>query len=84
MRIFLTILGIVGGFLMIKYRKVVGDNLGEADWMRKIGGVHNTMVILGIVAFFIGIGAATNTLDLMFRPLMYLIPGAIKPEAPEF
>jgi hypothetical protein len=82
MRVFLSILGIVGGFLMIKFRKEVGDNFAEADWMAKLGGMNNVVVLLGVLAVFFGIAAATDTLDFFLAPVLYIIPGGIKPPEP--
>ena len=44
--------GLIGPFFMIKYREMIGDMMGEADWMRKVGGVHYVVVIVALVIFF--------------------------------
>ena len=40
MRIFLSLVGMIGSFYLIKQREQVGDMIGEAEWMKKIGYWH--------------------------------------------
>ena len=75
MSTFLSLLGIILSFVLIKYREKAGDTIGEADWMNKVGGVYNLMIILGILIFFWSIATLTGTTQFLFSPLRYLIPG---------
>ena len=68
---------------MFKYRERIGDAVGEADWMRKIGGVYAVVMIVALVIFFWSIAELTGTTDILFRPLLYLIPGLPKQEVEE-
>ena len=69
------IIGIIGSFFMIKYREYIGSMMGEADWMAKIGGVYNFVIVIAIFIFFWSLASLTGTTDLLFRPLLWLIPG---------
>ena len=81
MRIFLGLCGIVLSFYMIKYRERVGDALGEAEWMRNVGGIY--MIVIGLAIFFFlwGLAAITNTMDIFLWPV-FLIPGFSRPAPP--
>jgi hypothetical protein len=71
----LPILGIVGSFFMLKYREYIGNMMGEAAWMSKVGGVYNVIVIVAIFIFFWSLAELTGTTDILFRPLLWFIPG---------
>lgn len=71
----LSIIGLVGSFFLLRYRQQAGDMIGEADWMHKIGGVYNCIIIVAIVIFFWSIAELTGTTDVFFRPFLLLMPG---------
>lgn len=83
MSTFLSLLGIVGSLLMLKYREKIGETFGEAQWMRYVGGVYNAVILIAIFLFFWSIATLTNTTDLLFRPLLFLFPGARNNQVPE-
>ena len=58
---FFALFGIIASFLLLKFRQQVGDVIGEADWMNKIGGVYNFIIILAIFIFFWSIAELTGT-----------------------
>lgn len=74
MQIFLGLIGIVAGFLLIKYREAVGDMLGDPQWAGKIGGIYNVVILIGILVFFWGVAAVTGTQDIFFGPVIYFLP----------
>ncbi|MBI1812602.1 hypothetical protein HY285_01905 [Candidatus Peregrinibacteria bacterium] len=74
----LGILWIVGSFLMLKYRETLGDTIGEAEWMRKVGGVQTVLIFVSIFLFVWGIAMLTNTTSFLFGWIRYIIPG-LKP-----
>jgi hypothetical protein len=76
MRIVLSLIGMVGAFYMMYYRQKVGDMIGEADWMRKVGGVYNVIVFAAVFIFFWCIAELTGTTGIFFRPLTMLFPGS--------
>jgi hypothetical protein len=85
MRYILSLLGIVGSFFMLRYRERLGDMIGEAEWMGKIGGVYNLILILSLFLFFWCIAELTNTTDILFRPLLMLFPGSVPEQTtPDF
>lgn len=71
----LPIIGIIGSFFMIKYREQIGGMMGEAQWMTKIGGVYNVVILVAIFIFFWSLASLTGTTDLLFRPILWFIPG---------
>jgi hypothetical protein len=75
MRIFLSLIGIVASFFLLKYRERVGDAIGEADWMKKVGGVYMIIIIFSILLFFWSVASLTGTTDVLFGPLRHIIPG---------
>ncbi len=76
---FLSIVGIISSILLIKYRERVGDNIGEADWMLKVGGVYNFIIIFAIFLFFWSIAYLTGTTDFLFAPLRNAMGGIANP-----
>lgn len=64
---------------MLKYRERLGDFMGEADWMKYVGGVYNFVIILAIFIFFWSLATLTGTTDILFTPFLYLLPGGINP-----
>lgn len=76
---FLSIVGLITSLLMIKYREKVGDNIGEAEWMQKVGGVYNFVIILAIFIFFWSIAYLTGTTDIFFAPLRSAMGGIATP-----
>lgn len=76
----LPLIGIVFSFYLIYKRQMFGDMIGEADWMLKVGGVYNLMVIVGLVIFFWSIAELTGTTGVLFSPLLHVLPGAPTPQ----
>lgn len=75
MKYFLSLSGIILSFFMIRYREKFGDAMGEADWMRKIGGIYVVVVIIAILIFFWSVATLTNTSEIFFAPILWLLPG---------
>ena len=75
MQYFLGFLGVIFSFLLLKYRERIGDMIGEAEWMNKIGGIYNFIIILAILMFLWSVSALTNTTHFLFAPIRYIIPG---------
>lgn len=75
MNFILPLIGIVASFFLLKYRERVGDMIGEAEWMRKVGGVYILIIIFSIFLFFWSLAELTGTTDILFRPLLFFIPG---------
>ena len=85
MHFFLSLLGIVASFFLLKYRERVGDMIGEADWMRKVGGIYMIIIFVAIFIFFWSVAELTGTTGVLFGWVRYVIPG-LRPAAapPEF
>lgn len=71
----LSLLGIIASFFMLKYRERIGEVIGEASWMDKIGGVYNFIVLLALFVFFWSLASLTGTTGFFFSPLRLLLPG---------
>jgi hypothetical protein len=82
MHYILPIVGIIGSYFMVKYREKLGDMIGEAEWMKYVGGVYYFLIILAIFIFFLSIAELTNTTDILLSPLR-IIPGLGGPSKPE-
>lgn len=75
----LSIVGLALSFAMIKFRESIGNAIGEASWMRKVGGVYTVVVFCAIVLFFWCLAFLTGTEEIFFKPIMFLLPGAPEP-----
>ena len=84
MQIFYGLLGMAASFLLLKYRQQVGDTIGEAEWMKKVGGVYMVIIIFAILLFFWCIAELTGTTNILFSSFRYLIPGGMQEPAPTF
>ncbi|MSR86974.1 hypothetical protein EXS70_02265 [Candidatus Peribacteria bacterium] len=73
--------GLIGPFVLIYYREMVGNMFGEADWMRKVGGVHYVIVYIAMIIFFWTLAEATGTTSILFAPMRSLSP-AFQHQAP--
>ena len=82
MHYFFGLLGILVSAFMLKYRERVGDFVGEADWMNKLGGVYNVIIIFSIFLFLWSVATLTDTTQFLFAPLRWLIPGLAPPPPP--
>ena len=71
--------GLIGPFCMLVYREQLADLIGEADWMRKVGGVYNVIFIAAFVIFFWALADVTGTTGVLFAPLRSLSP-AFQPQ----
>lgn len=86
MKYLLIAAGFALSFFLIVKREQIGDSIGEADWMRYVGGVYNLLVIVAVILFFWCLAELTNTTDIFFAPLRMLLPGTAHnaPAATEF
>jgi hypothetical protein len=80
----LPILGMVGAFFMLKYREPIGNMMGDAEWMNKVGGVYNVVIFLALFVFFWSIAVLTGTTDILLRPLLWFLPGVQQPASSDF
>ncbi len=78
----LPILGIIASFALVRYRETVGDAIGEADWMRSVGGVYIVVVAFALFLFFWCISELTGTNEILFGFIRKTVPGftPLKPE----
>ena len=73
--------GFIAPFFMMRYREMVGDLIGEAEWMKKVGGVYNLVIIVAVIIFLWTLAEVTGTTSVIFYPLRFLNP-AFRPQAP--
>lgn len=76
--------GLIGPFVLIYYRERIGDMIGEADWMRKVGGVYYVVVYIAIIIFFWTLAELTGTTGVLFAPLRSLSPAFQQQTPPTF
>ena len=74
MQYFLSIVGIIGSFFLVKYREVIGNTLGEPDWMRSMGGIYTFLVFIAVFIFFWSLATITNSTDILLAPVKMLFP----------
>ncbi|MDA1292476.1 MAG: hypothetical protein O3A81_01720 [bacterium] len=75
---FFKICAMIIAGLMLKYRERIGENLGEAEWMKYVGGVYNLIIIVSIFIFFWAIASLTGTEDIFFFPFYMLFGEAFQ------
>jgi uncharacterized membrane protein YdcZ (DUF606 family) len=75
---------IIVGFLMIKFRERIADMLGEAQWMRYVGGVYGFVVVIGVLMVFYGVARLTGTTDILMAPIFGIIPDQGPGPSPTF
>lgn len=76
--------GLIGPFVLITYRERIGDMIGEADWMRKVGGVYYVVVYVAVIIFFWTLAELTGTTSVLFAPLRSLSPAFQPLSSPTF
>ena len=74
MKYILCTVGIVASFYLLKYRERVGDMIGDAEWMRYVGGVYGLVTLTALILFFWSIAELTNTTEILFSPLLMILP----------
>jgi len=50
--IILGFIGIALSFFIIKYRRMIGDTIGNAPWMQRVGGIFTITIFAAIGIFF--------------------------------
>ncbi len=82
MQYVLALLGMVASYLMIKHREMIGDSIGDAQWMRYVGGVYNLIVLIAVIFFFWSVAVITGTSETFLNPILRIIPFATKQGVP--
>ncbi len=77
---FLGLLGLALAIVMIRFRRIVGDMCGNAQWMLKVGGIHNIVIIAAIILVMFSLLMIFHLEDAFFMPLaapfkMFMIRG---------
>jgi hypothetical protein len=80
MYIFLSIVGILLSVILIIYREKFGEAIGEAEWMRYVGGVYYFIVLVAFFLFFFSIASLTGTTNIFLAPFLWLLPIGRAPE----
>ena len=78
-------LGIIASIYMIVYREVLGNTIGDAEWMHHVGGIYYVIVYIAIGVFFYSIAIMFDLTEAgIFSPLIRIfMPYAFKDgEAP--
>ena len=72
MEIFMSIIGILFAYVLIRYREPIGEMIGDPEWAHSIGGIYNLLILLGIFIFFWSLATLTGTSDIFFSPILNL------------
>lgn len=75
---FFKICAMIIACLMLKYRERMGDLIGDAEWMKYVGGVYNLVIIVSIFIFFWAIASLTGTEEIFFFPFYIIMGGAFE------
>lgn len=84
MNFVINLILIIMGFVMIKFRERIADMIGEAQWMRYVGGVYIFIVILGVLMVLFGIARMTGTTQVLMAPIYGVIPSMGDAPPPAF
>ena len=69
-RIILGLMGIALSFLIFRFRRMIGDTIGEGVWMQKIGGVYTVVIYAGIFIFFWSLLMIFNLTNIFIAPFI--------------
>ena len=80
MHVFWGFMAICLSLFIIKNRESLGNTIGEAEWMQKIGGIYYVLVYCAIMLFVGGFtvmfGLQNQIVALVLAPIMpYLFGG---------
>jgi len=73
MKFLFGIFGILLSLAMFKYRERVGELIGDAPWMQKLGGVYGVVMLTALFFFFWSIAAMVGSEHLFFAPLRLIL-----------
>jgi hypothetical protein len=63
-------LGLIVAIIFIRYRRIVGDMFGNAQWMLRIGGIHNIVIIVAILLTLWSLLMIFHLEEVFFIPLL--------------
>lgn len=67
---FLGVIGIILSILIIRFRRIIGDTIGDAPWMQRVGGVFTVTVIAAVGIFFWSLLMIFNLENVFLVPLL--------------
>ena len=81
MRIFSGLIGVVIGFLLIKYSVPLTDTLGKMDWAETylrggMAGTYTMYKLVGLAFIILSLLYMFNALGFLLSPLLPLFGGA--------
>ncbi|HAI98108.1 TPA: hypothetical protein DCL30_01015 [Candidatus Peribacteria bacterium] len=82
MHFFLGFIGILLSVGIIRYREAIGDTIGEAEWMRKIGGVYMVTIYFAICLFIYSFLSMFGLQDMLLTPIVRLLTPYGTPDGP--
>jgi len=75
MSFFLSLLGLIAPYFLVKYREKVIDLTGRFDWAEKYlgqGGSYSAVVLFSIFLFFFSLLYITGNEDVLFGWILHL------------
>ena len=49
MNVIYGLLGLGFSYLLVKYRRYIGDAMGNMQWTKWVGGIYNVIVIVAVI-----------------------------------
>ena len=73
MNFILGFIGIVLSLVMMRKREMIGDMIGDADWMHKVGGNYMIVIYAAIFIFFYSMVLMTGMTSSVWEPILRLL-----------
>ena len=64
--------------IALVFLRVSGDLIGDAEWMKYVGGVYNFVILISIFIFFWALASLTGTERIFFFPIYFVFGGAFE------
>ncbi|MBU0767091.1 hypothetical protein KKF55_04940 [Patescibacteria group bacterium] len=68
--IILGFIGIALSLFMIKFRRMIGDTVGDALWMQRLGGVFTITIFAAIAIFFWSLLMIFDLENVFLKPIL--------------
>ncbi|MBU0458902.1 hypothetical protein KJ652_04595 [Patescibacteria group bacterium] len=65
---FLGLFGAILSMLALKYRRAVGDMFGETEFVSKVGGIYNLVIMVATFAFMYSLLVMFGLTDVVMLP----------------
>jgi len=73
MNFILGVIGVIASIIMMRKREAIGNIIGEAEWMRKVGGNYMVIVYAAIFIFFYSLILMTGLTSSAWEPILKVL-----------